>query len=380
MVHSLPSVEELAARQARGAAEYPVLKQQAESRVKRWVWATGPLHPLSPAFDAKTHGFPEAKELAAEPTSRANHFEIGLDTAGRQVVVRGHGNVPGRFTEQFYDYKDGHAEVWSFGADPQYHVPSAVADYLFEGPRVVGYISRHSQGESVVETYEYEGDRLKTLRRTGSNRAIGGNYFHDYDAAGRIMTITMESTNTGKRGVVYQRPTRSLAALLKEVKARLLELIPERVAALPLSEPAFGLALVYDPGSALSMLPPKLALGLESERASWRKSGGAREALWDAQGFSTFDSDQLEFEDPALLADAKEMVSHLASAEGMEKAHKLLVEVAKELNKLDWSTLTKVTPDFVVYPVDLHMEHLDRDMTAAVPAAKLKKLKASKEL
>ena len=72
------------------------------------------------------------------------------------------------------------------------------------------------------------------------------------------------------------------------------------------------------------------------------------------------------------LADAGEIANYLRSAEGMEKAHKLLVDVAKQLNKVDWSAMVKVTPDFVVYPVDLHMEHLDRDMAAAVPAAKLK--------
>jgi hypothetical protein len=379
MVRSLPSLDELASRLVRGAAEYQALKQQTESQVARWVWATGPIHSLNPGFDAKTHGREEGKELAAEPVQRARHFHYGFDAAGRPVVVRYYSDTDGHFTEQFFTYHDGYAERWSFGPHPQYKDLDAVAHYVFDGPRVVGYISLHAQGESFVETYEYDGDRLRTLRRTGSNPAIGGTYHHDYDAAGRISTITMEANN-GKRGVVYQRPTRSLPVLLKEVKARLLDLIPKRVAALSSPGPAFGLALVYDPGSALSMLPPKLAVGLESERESWRTSGAAREALWDAQGFSTFDHDRLEFDDPALLADTGEMANHLRSAEGMDKAHKLLVDVAKELNKTDWSAVAKVTPDFVVYPVDLHLEHLDRDMASAVPAAKLKALKARKEL
>lgn len=379
MVRSLPSIDELKSRLTRGTAEYPILKQQAESLVARWVWATGSVHTLSPAFDAKTHGWEQGRELAGEPAARTNHFEYGLDAAGRPVVAHYYNGFDGYFTEQFFVYRDDHAQVWSFDAHPKYKSPSAVADYLFDGPRVVGYLSLHSQGESFVETYEYAGNRLKILRRAGSNAAIGGTYYHDYDAAGRIATITMEA-NTGKRGVVYQRPTRSLASLLKQVKARLLDLIPQRVAALSSSAPAFGLALVYDPGSALSLLPPKLALGMESERARWQKSGAATAALWDAQGFATFDHDRLEFADPTLLADANELVPYLAAAAGRDKAYKLLVDVAKALNKLDWSTITRVTPDFVVYPVDLHMEYLERDLAAAVPAATLKKLKASKAL
>lgn len=376
MVHRLPSVDELRARLARGAAAHAALEARIAARVVRWVWATGPLRALSPAFDHELHGWPRGEELAAAPSPRTNQHQVGLDTDGRQVIVRVHQDDDGHFTRQVFDHRDGVVETWAFGSEAAPATPSAVGTYLLDGPRVVGYASLHAQGESFVETYEYEGGALKVLRRTGSNPAIGGIYVHDYDPAGRIATITMESTSTGRRGVVYQRPTRSLAALLKAIKARLPALIQARVAACPLAGPAFALALVYDPGSTQSMLPPKLALGLESERTAWRASGAAREALWDAQGFATFDADALELDDAALLADTLELAPLLTTEAAMVKAHKVLVDVARALNALDWKTITRVTPDFVVYPVDLHLEHLDRDMAAAVPAARRKRLVA----
>lgn len=376
MLSTLPTSEELKPQIARGASEYLALKHTAESQVVRWVWATGATHCLTPGFDAQILGWPEGKDLVCEPPQRARHFEHGFGSDGHLVVTRAYSDKEGHFTEQFHVYHDGWAERWSFGSHPQYKDLNAVAHYVFDGSRVVGYSSLHAQGESVTEIYEYRGEQLSALRRTGSNAGGALRYFFDYDAAGRINTIRMEN-DRGAAGAVYQRPARSLAVLLKEASALLLDAIPRCVAAMPITEPAFGLALVYEPGSALSMLPPKLALGLASEREAWRKCGAAREALWDAQGFSTFDDARLEFGSAKLLACMAELAPHLASAAGMDKAHKLLVGVARQLNKLDWNAIAKVTPNFVVYPVDLHMEHLDRDFAAAVSAATLKKLKAS---
>jgi hypothetical protein len=360
-------------RLARAASEYLPLKEKAESNVVRWIWATDSVCSLKPGFDAKINGFSEGKKLAAEPARRAYHFQYGFDVAGRLVVARLYGDIDGHFTEDFFVHSDDSVEQWSYGPHPQYKDPRGVSRYGHDGGRVVEYVNLNTDGRTMAEVYEYDGERLATLVRIGGNPAFENTFHHEYAADGTLSTITME-TETGARSIVYKRPRRTPSALIKADRARLVEQIPKCVAALTPIEPAFCLALVYEPSSSLSMLPPKLAVGLETERERWRKRSGSKESLWDAQGFATFDDDRLEFDDPALRADTRELSEHLRSPEGFEKAHKLPVSVARDLNKLNFGTLIKVTPDFIVYPIDLHTEHLARDMAAAVPPSSLKRL------
>lgn len=375
----MSTAESLRARLARAAAEYQALKQKAESSVVRWTWATDSVYSLKPGFDARIHGFSEGRKLEREPAKRAYHFQYGFDAAGRLVVARLHGQWDGHFTEDFFIHHDDGVEEWSYGPHPRFKNPRGVGRFTSLDGRVVGYENLNADGRSVAEAYEYDGDRLTTLVRIGVNPAFQNTFRHEYDPDGALSTITMQ-TETGAQSIVYRRPTRTPAVLIKAVRARQLALIPKRVAALSPAAPAFCLALVYEPSSSHSMLPPKLAVGLETERERWRASGGSKESLWDAQGFATFDDRRLEFDDAALLADTRELATHLRSPEGFEKAHMLLVNVARDLNKLDFGALIKVTPDFVVYPVDLHTEHLARDMAAAVPPRRLKRLKARGEV
>ncbi len=370
------SLENLKLRLARAASQYLMLKEQAESGVVRWVWATDSVCSLRPGFDAKIHGFSEGKKLATQPARRAYHFQYGFDAAGRLVVQRLHGDMDGHFTEDFFVHSDDCVEQWSYGPRPQYKIPRGVSRYSYDGGRVVAYEELNTDGRTVVETYAYDGDRLATLARVGENPTFQNTFRHEYDAEGILSTITME-TMTGTRSIVHKRPTRTPAVLIKAVRAHLLKLIPKCVAALSPAEPAFCLALVYEPSSSRSMLPPKLAVGLETERERWRAGGEPKESLWDAQGFATFDG-RLALDDAALLADTREF-SDLPSPDRVEKARKLLVNVARDLNKLNFGALIKVTPDFIVYPVDLHTEYLAQDMRAAVPPSSLKRLIARGE-
>ncbi len=344
----------------------------------RWIWASGAIRPLGPGFDARIQGWPEGRELASPPARRAGNFEYGIDAEGRTMVRRLYTNTDAHFAEDFYVYQEPIVEVWSYGPHPQYKTPTGVAAYSREGGRTVDYVELSRDGRARSEVYEYDGDRLITLRRVGKKPSFESIYHHEYDPDGTLARVTME-TGSGTRGVVYTRPARTVAALSKFVRASLTDLVPKRVAALSDVGPAFCLALVYDPGSYLSMLPPKLAVGLETERARWRASGGPKEALWDAQGFQTFDDDRLEFDDAALLAATAELSEQLRARDDLEKAHQLLVALARDLNKVNFGVLIEVTNDFVVYPVDLQLEHLAGDLRAALSTAKLKALQARGE-
>jgi hypothetical protein len=373
-----PNPDDLKPRLARAADEYGLLKRNAEASVVRWIWATDAVRSLNPGFDAKIKGWPEGKELASPPTRRAGNFEYGVDADGRTVVCRFYSELEGHFAEEFYVPRGDCVEVWSYGPDPQYKAPRGVSLYHYASGRVVDYVELNRDGRTQAEVYDYIGDRLDTLHRVRRNPNVESTYHHEYDPDGTLARVTVE-TGTGKRGVVYKRPTRTVAALTRVVAARLTELIPKRVAGLSVPGPAFCLALAYDPGSYLSMLPPKLAVGLEAERVRWRAGGGEKESLWDAQGFGTFDDDRLEFDDAVLLAATGELSEQLRSRDDLDKAHRLLVNVARDLNKVDFGKLIMVMPDFVVYPVDLHLEHLKEDLKAALPSAKLKALRARGE-
>jgi hypothetical protein len=65
------------------------------------------------------------------------------------------------------------------------------------------------------------------------------------------------------------------------------------------------------------------------------------------------------------LADADDLTGQQP---GHERLRTLLCAVAADLNTHDWSQVMQTTDDFVVYPVDVEMVDLDRDMAACLPA------------
>ena len=199
--------------------------------------------------------------------------------------------------------------------------------------------------------------------------------------------MTMERPD-GLRGIVYRAPKKSEAALAQSVRARLLDGVPKAVERLQASEPAFCLALVYDPASLLSMLPPKLAVGLESgmegvEPIHLSHTGEGKpliESLWDAQSFRTFDSPKLEFADKATsVRDTSALAEHFRSGHAEGKAREMLIETCKALNKVRWRDHLHVTPDFVVYPVDLETVHLREDIAPRGTGARDIETKAQRD-
>jgi hypothetical protein len=53
------------------------------------------------------------------------------------------------------------------------------------------------------------------------------------------------------------------------------------------------------------------------------------------------------------------------------------VRVARALNRLDWHRILPVTNDFVVYPVDYEANRYVDLIEAAVPAARVRRLRAA---
>ncbi|MGH7295140.1 MAG: hypothetical protein ACRELB_09415, partial [Polyangiaceae bacterium] len=301
-----------------------------------------------------------------------------LDVRKRPVVSRSY-NELGHCAETFLVYgSEARVDEWSYGGPPQFRAARAVASYGFEDGHLTSFTQLRPDG-STAEALEWRDGRLAALHRRSKNPDFELTYRLESDDAGELGSVAMERPG-GIRGIVYTAPKKSEAALAKSVRARLVDSIPGRVRDLRVAETACCLALVYDPASLLSMLPPKLALGLESERKARLAGKGASqgpslESLWDAQGFATFDDPRLDLADAGLLSECRQLAERYRSEGGERKAHELLIEVCRALNRLRWSDHTPVTADFVVYPVDLETAHLREDITRAVPAKLVAKLR-----
>ncbi len=318
------------------------------------------------------------KLLPKAPANPANYTQLGLDDRDRLVVSRAYNDL-GNVAETFLEYRsESLVEEWSYGSNPHVKEPTGVARYDYKDGHLAAYTQLRPAG-ATAETHEWQGGRLRCLQRRSENPDIELSYELTYDDAGELQSVAMERPGDGRR-IVYTAPKKSAAALTKSVRTRLLSSIPNVVRDLRPSEPAFCLALVYDPASLLSMLPPTLAVGLESERELWRESSAKGkdpaliESLWDAQGFRSFDDPLLDLNDKALLDESRQLAEHYRARGGEQKAHDLLIDVCKSLNKLPWRDYIAVTSDFIVYPVDLETVYLREDIRLAVPSRLVKSL------
>jgi hypothetical protein len=215
-----------------------------------------------------------------------------------------------------------------------------------------------------VYEFSYEGDRPTRVEVDSAGWDEPAVYLAEYDGAGALRRITYEGRP------VYVAPRRSLEELVGEVKERLVEAIPEALAAVALPEPAYALALGFNKSSSEELLPPQLGLGLESNRRHFAAERD-RESIWnpilfpDAPEPSEF---PLDFPlDEGLEEAVLQLRALLLERDDVGPVESLLVDVAKALNARDWSTVLPVTEDFIVYPVDYEDPSWRPYMARAVP-------------
>jgi hypothetical protein len=171
----------------------------------------------------------------------------------------------------------------------------------------------------------------------------------------------------------------TVKSLTRFVRQRLLEMIPQCVQAGGLKEPAYCLVLAYD-AEAEEILEPTLGVGLESERQKWLREKGDQAwlSIWNPAEFANFSEGPIQLNDEELHRASTWLNRLLAEREQTAPAIKLLVAVAAELEKLDWSRYLQTAPDFVVYAVDLELRHLRKNLKKIVAPKKLAALKAAK--
>jgi hypothetical protein len=247
------------------------------------------------------------------------------------------------------------------------------------------------KNDMLQEEVKFEGDRdwYSHTRYLWSEDKVQG--WQQLNGEGRITMEYIKDENgvtqhyrikkDGSRILLGQPLPKGLTVkkLVETIRTRLLNAIPATVKAAKIKAPIYCVALGYY-GDGNDALPPSLGIGLESERSEWLKTKGrdAKSMIWSPAEFQHFQTNRTQLDDPKLDEACEWLNGELQNRNSTVPAQRLLVEVAAELNKLAWSKIAKVTPDFVVFAVDFELGDLNKNLKKILPAKKLAGLKAAK--
>lgn len=363
--------EDLDAWFTRARGEYAQRKRDAEAAVVRWEWATGAVHELQP-FSFERNRFSRGKPLKAPPEFPAEGDRAyGFDGEGRLRVERSHSGFvrdgASWCYETFFEHLPGRVDAVAYHHHPDKEVVSVRRARWEEGRLAV--LAMHGMLGGSVERYAYDGARLARIAAEGERwdpplpwRRL--DTLH-YDADGTLVRIDREEA--GAVHTLFRRREKgeTFASLAAKVEERLLTLIPERVSALGLTEPAYVLVLAYD-GEGNDLFPPAVGVGLERERAAVlsERLEDARHRLWNPAEFSWYERGPLVLDDAALEAACERLNAHVHREDAWDEARALLVRVAKRLLKLDWARRLPVTDDFLVLATDYEQTDLKANVRA----------------
>lgn len=370
----------------RAIEDYVDLMLECEAEVARWEWTSSNRYELQPLYFER-HRCKPGRVLKQEPPNKNGVWQYGFDNQERVVVERQGVEFEGRFYETFLRHEDD--TVWSVLYD--YHRPKKpinVTRYRFEDGRAVSQ-ETFAQFGCGREEYEYENRRLTRIHDWHQEHGQGptiSRYDVGYDETGQIASIHVTYPEGDRfspephTSVVYQRPVKgqTIAALTAWIKQRLILRIPEMIAAAGIEEPAYCVTLAYHPEPGVSVVP-SVGVGLEAERESWVRTEGkdACDLIWNPAEFTHYCTTALTLADDDLERACDLLGQQLGARGTWAPARRMFNEVAAELLRVDWSGRLNITPDFVVYAVDLELADLKRNLKASIPPERLKELKRS---
>lgn len=346
----------------------PARIADAESRVVRWVWATGPLHEPLPYWPHRL-GLPLGRARTGPPKRLAGAYSYGFDAADRLVIARHHAHLPGQADVRLLDWTDDAVAIAHI-AQGERRV-GFTGRLRLEGGRPVSY-EASGPGWSVSETYHHDSDRLVRIEVAPNPPEPARTYTLTWDRR-RVVRVDLLGRN-GAGTPVWEVPRRGgppLKALVREVERRLVEAVPRAVAAASVDEPVCFLGLVFDTEG--SVLPPELMLGLARDRDRWLATHGrdARAYLWSPEDHPGFDDGSLVLDDKPLLAACRALMKRVQGrrTEGLALAG--LARACAALNARSWADVVPVTDDFVVVPVRLQGGVRRAHARVAVPPDRL---------
>ena len=345
--------------------QYEVLKGKAEAEVARWEWSNGAHYDLRPLWSERNRSR-KGRLFKTEPKEQIWSHQYGLDNQDRLVLTRERTALDGCFYEEFLSYYDDIVEGARFG----YYLPKElinVTRYYFSGSKITDHEIYGQFGQG-GETYEYDENRLVAIRawqQEHGKERIEYLMQIQYDETGGLLSIEKIFPN-GYKERTYQATAKgmpSIKTITSIIKEALIDLIPKIISAANIQDTVYCVALVYDKESD-SCLPPLLGLGRESERMAWRQKYGqqAKDFVWNPAEFFLFDQPHLSINDRDLLQACKLFNQKVSAEENCSAARQLLNNVAAKLMRFEWSKVLNVTPDFVVYAVDLELTDLLKNL------------------
>jgi hypothetical protein len=350
------------------------LKKLCESKVVRWRYWDWPAWHWDPDY------FLEGRQKPKQVAKQKARFGYGYDKDNRVVVVQQLFGRPNKIVCVEFLRHSGNRIVGSHFLDD-----GKLAD-VFEATLSEGRIVRverlwasaSSASDSVWQwkTAAWKEDKIVTvvegMRGRKAHRQI------TYSKAGKATEVLDLSKPIQRKPLPKGVTMKSLATNIRE---RLAAVVVSTAAKARIKDRVYCLALNYDcEGNPL--LPPELGIGLDSERQARLKRGGrdAKRDIWNPEEFSLFAKARTAFQGRDKELDrACHLFNRELEQEGSdEPARKLILQVAADLGKVDWSGKLNTTDDFIVYAVDTDGADLNRNLKLIVPPKKLAKLKAAK--
>lgn len=383
---------------------YDELDQACRAEVVEWRWAT----------DDMSFGFrvPFAKEwfrhnprwLKAGATPKPGNLRHGLDAEGMVRVVED-------FT--FEDKLGKEPRMVGYLAYQQGQIEFILYRCTDTGPPDVQcYRRRAYEGERLTREhnvlgrdgserqYGWENDRLVRVLTVGWRQRFGSasrtwdplevtsrtEKRFEYDSLGRLERIVdryLDADGAVREGlpprIIYERPKKdeSIPQLAGEIEGMLLKQVPATVAQAKGKGPFYCLLLCYCGEDFPAGWPPFLLLGSDAERQRIVEGGDEIGCLWTAGELEGREANvRLALDDEILNNYCRLHNQLMVTSDTFTSALKVLRRVGKALNKLDWSEIIEVTPDFLVAPVDDHcLTEPAEDIKAVIPGAAFRSLK-----
>jgi len=383
---------------------YDELDQACRTEVVEWRWATDDM-----SFGFR---FPFAKEwfrrnprwLKPGATPKPGNLRHGLDAEDRVRVIEDFtcedklGKKPTMVG--YVVYHEDETELILYRCRES--GPPDVEHYrrrAYEGERLTrehNLLGWHGSERH----YEWEGDRLTRVVSVGWSQLFlpdsrkwdpleieaRTEERFEYDSLGRLERIVerrLKADGTVREGlpprIIYERPKKgeSIPQLAREIERMLLEQVPETVAQAKGKGPFYCLLLCYCGEDFPAGWPPFLLLGSEAERQRIVEGGDEIGCLWIAGEMEGREANvRLPLDDEILNNYCRLHNQLMVTSDSFTSAMTVLRRVGKALDKLDWSGIIEVTPDFLVAPVDDHcLTEPAEDIKAVIPAAAFRSLR-----
>ena len=168
--------------------QFKAIKQECESKVESWFWASFALYSLEPYyFEKNQKHFPKGKIFKKEPTNKKNKWLYGVDPNGEILIERQYTNLDfeNSYYETFYCGSTDFIEVFKFDYNDKHLVD--LKQYWLDNGMVIKKQIYDDEKEWNIEIYEYDGKKLvKSFRK---NKYIESLFEYEYDESGKLNRI-----------------------------------------------------------------------------------------------------------------------------------------------------------------------------------------------